>query len=52
VVLQKCHSEFAAHFDRLSDRAADEESASPIRDSSRLSEARDKFGLFVTLMNE
>ena len=43
VAWQKCHSESAARFNKLSDRAADEESISPTGDSSCLSRTRDTF---------
>ena len=45
VVWQKCHSESAARFDKLSDRAADEESISPTADFSRLSWEGGKLGM-------
>jgi len=42
VAWQKCHSESAARFEKLSDRAADEESISPTGDSFRLSRTGDR----------
>ena len=41
-VWQKCHSESVTRFDKLSDRAADEESISLTGDSFRLSRTGDK----------